>query len=418
MAENFTAKQKEIVARKMGYDGPMQMFDEYLASTPSDAQRYAAVTSKFAERMAKGGMVVGKASVKKFAVGGDVDKFGNPIAQSSGNPFGEITTQQVVYGPDGKAYGNPAIARNAGVNQYYREDGTAYPVQQPQAAGGPTTTPISTVAPDAGAPTLTAAPSYTAATTAVTDAMRIASPTAPAAAQATPEQITEAATATPSAPVTAATVAPTFAAPSIAESLAAMPAVKGAVSDAATVKAVTQEPTTTAVGGVEAAQATATTVAPVAERTVQAGEMVAGPAVDMAKVEESLAKTQAAQGVVAEEMTVQGQLNKLLTNFDAGKPPAWAAASCKICPIDRLLPLILVSNVLLFLGRNLIKLFKLVLRTLRQLVTLLIETLMPLLPLLLRMPVLPALQTLPICQRVMLCSLLKQHRLLLLRQPI
>jgi hypothetical protein len=39
----------------------------------------------------------------------------------------EATTQQVVYGPDGKAYGNPAIARNAGVNQYYREDGTPYP---------------------------------------------------------------------------------------------------------------------------------------------------------------------------------------------------------------------------------------------------------------------------------------------------
>jgi len=42
----------------------------------------------------------------------------------------EVTTQQVVYGPDGKAYGNPAIARNAGVNQYYREDGTPYPVAQ------------------------------------------------------------------------------------------------------------------------------------------------------------------------------------------------------------------------------------------------------------------------------------------------
>ena len=47
----------------------------------------------------------------------------------------EVTTQQVVYGPDGKAYGNPAIARNAGVNQYYREDGTPYPVATPAASG-------------------------------------------------------------------------------------------------------------------------------------------------------------------------------------------------------------------------------------------------------------------------------------------
>jgi len=313
MAENFTAKQKEIVARKMGYDGPMQMFDEYLASTPSDAQRYAAVTSKFAERMAKGGMVVAKVPMRKYAEGGNVL-------------------------PEGYSYDAPpmgaysAVIPNEGMVYAYSPTGDR--IQVPR-SGPPTTppklitTPISTVAPDAGAPTLTAAPGYTAATTEVTDAMRIASPTAPAAAQAIPAQIAEAATATPSAPVTAATVAPTFAAPSVAESLAAMPAVQGAVSDAATAKAVTQEPTTTAVGGVEAAQATATTVAPVAERTVQAGEMVAGPAVDMAKVEESLAKTQAAQGVVAEEMTVQGQLNKLLTNFDAGKPPAWAAASMR-----------------------------------------------------------------------------------------
>jgi hypothetical protein len=57
MKENFTAKQKEVVARKMGYDGPMQMFDEFLMSRPSDAQRYASITSKFAENMARGGVV-------------------------------------------------------------------------------------------------------------------------------------------------------------------------------------------------------------------------------------------------------------------------------------------------------------------------------------------------------------------------
>jgi len=57
MKENFTATQKEVVARKMGYNGPMQMFDEFLMSRPSDAQRYASITSKFAENMAKGGMV-------------------------------------------------------------------------------------------------------------------------------------------------------------------------------------------------------------------------------------------------------------------------------------------------------------------------------------------------------------------------
>lgn len=255
MAENFTAKQKEIVARKMGYDGPMQMFDEYLASTPSDAQRFAAITSKFAERMAKGGMV------KKLQVGGIVT-----------TPTSEETL-------------TPAID--------------------------------------------TTGTSYTAATTEVTDAMKIAAPPLTAAEQATPAQIAEAATAAAPTPVVSGTITPTLATTAIAEELAKTPTVEGKVSEEALAKAVTQEPATTAVGGVEAAQTTAATVAPVAERKVQEGELIAGPTVDQARVAEALAKTQAAQGVVSEEMTVQGQLNKLLTDFDAGKPPPWAAATMR-----------------------------------------------------------------------------------------
>lgn len=62
MSENFTAKQREIIARKMGYDGPMQMFDEYLAASPADSARFSGIVSK----MAKGGFV------KKYSVGGAV----------------------------------------------------------------------------------------------------------------------------------------------------------------------------------------------------------------------------------------------------------------------------------------------------------------------------------------------------------
>jgi hypothetical protein len=73
---NFTSKQKEIVARKMGYDGPMQMFDEFLSASPSDAQRYSAITSKFVERMAKGGFVKG------YAAGGMVTKISDAEIKS------------------------------------------------------------------------------------------------------------------------------------------------------------------------------------------------------------------------------------------------------------------------------------------------------------------------------------------------
>lgn len=66
MKETFTATQREIVARKMGYEGPMQKFDEFLMSTPSEAQRYSDITTKFSQKMAKGGVV------RRYADGGVV----------------------------------------------------------------------------------------------------------------------------------------------------------------------------------------------------------------------------------------------------------------------------------------------------------------------------------------------------------
>jgi hypothetical protein len=71
MAENFTAKQREIVARKLGYDGPMQGFNNFINSSPALGMKYAAISDKFATRMAKGG-VVAKAPRRKFAAGGAV----------------------------------------------------------------------------------------------------------------------------------------------------------------------------------------------------------------------------------------------------------------------------------------------------------------------------------------------------------
>jgi trimeric autotransporter adhesin len=67
--KDFTSQQKEIVARKLGYDGPMQGFDEFIASSPALGAKYAAITGKFAERMAKGGLVKMK---RKFQAGGAV----------------------------------------------------------------------------------------------------------------------------------------------------------------------------------------------------------------------------------------------------------------------------------------------------------------------------------------------------------
>jgi hypothetical protein len=59
--------------------------------------------------------------------------------------------------------------------------------------------------------------------------------------------------------------------------------------------------------------------------------MISGTGVDMTQAEALAAQTaaSAAQGTVTEDMTVQGQLNKVLSNFDAGNPPPWAASTMR-----------------------------------------------------------------------------------------
>ena len=205
---------------------------------------------------------------------------------------------------------------------------TLPPIINTKTGGGITTGGGLTV--DAkGAPVLGAAPFITAAQTEMTAGM---TPTAAQAGATQQAGVTNIAAPTPVSlptPITTPTITAASASGGVTTTLAGLAAQTGTVSDAAKIAAATQEPITTAVAGMEAAQGVAGTVQGAPTRTVQEGEMVSGPAVDMAKVEQTLAQTQAAQGVVTEDMTVQGQLNKLLTNFDAGSPPPWAAASMR-----------------------------------------------------------------------------------------
>lgn len=50
MKDNFTEQQREIVARKMGFEGPMQNFGEFLMSSPAAAGQYGAVASKLGQK--------------------------------------------------------------------------------------------------------------------------------------------------------------------------------------------------------------------------------------------------------------------------------------------------------------------------------------------------------------------------------
>ena len=310
MAETFTAKQKEIVARKLGYDGPMQGFDDFVASSPALSTQYSMLSDKFVTRMAQGGMVR-----KNYGVGGDVtfsEGITNATLETKAQEYSNLISS-------GYSDAQIKAAADATFGTQSATDWAAL-----QAAAKPAVTAPTTMT---GAPTAPTATTYTAAQTDLPE------PTAVVTAAPTVQgQVTNVAAPTPVSlptPITAPTVTAATAAPAITGMLTGLEAQQGVVSAPALATAATQAPETTAVAGVEAAQGVAGTVQGAPTREVQAGEMVAGPAVDMAKVEQTLAQTQAAQGVVTDEMTVQGQLNKLLTNFDAGTPPAWAAASMR-----------------------------------------------------------------------------------------
>ena len=129
--------------------------------------------------------------------------------------------------------------------------------------------------------------------------------------------------------VTGTTIAADAAQSKVETALNKVAAETGTVSDKAQATAVSMKPEDTALSGVQAAQGTATQVVAPTDRKLETGELVTGSAVDMARVEDTLAKAKAAEGTVTEEMTTQGQLNKLLTDFDAKAPPPWASASIR-----------------------------------------------------------------------------------------
>lgn len=184
----------------------------------------------------------------------------------------------------------------------------------------PTTNTVPSVnIPQVTAATIPSTPEQLVSTTgAPTQAAQIAGATVPGVAQVTP-----------TTPQAAATMEATTATGAVAGELAGLQPEQGAVSQQAQVQAATMEPTSTALKDLQAAQGVAGQVTGAPTRELVAGELIEGPTVDRAAVEATLAQNEAAQGVVTEDMTVQGQLAKLTSNFEANNPPAWAAGALR-----------------------------------------------------------------------------------------
>lgn len=114
----FTGEQTEVLARKLGFKGPMDQFSNFLKSDPANSQKFHAYESK-AQAMvnsakekrgfAEGGAIPGDPSLPATVTGvtttstdkkGKVTSTVNPVVTPSTTSAGAVTTADMVANPD------------------------------------------------------------------------------------------------------------------------------------------------------------------------------------------------------------------------------------------------------------------------------------------------------------------------------
>lgn len=318
-------QQDERVARNIiGYKGPMESFNKFLESDPAKKQQYLMATARVQDRV----------NLKRMAKGGMVD---NIIKMQSG---GLATEDQV------KNLFTENLARDAraeDVAEYTKftpeqvkrfiESSSEYGERQKQLERDKLKeiVPGMNLAPEerelAADEKVTA---QTMGTDAVTDVKFTPIEKGSLQIVSDPRTLVAEQAKMVSPMPTATTYTAETTQSNVIDKLAELSAQVTSLSESAKVTAEEKVPTTTKVSDITAEEiASARTVEGAPVRTEQAGEMVSGSAVKMADAELEIAKNQAAQSSATPEMTVAGQLDKLLQDFNAGNPPAWASAGMR-----------------------------------------------------------------------------------------
>ena len=272
MFKGFKPQGMQKIANKMGYQGAMENFDNYLEQNP-DKQREMIVYQDAAKQMAKGGVV-------KLQTGGQVQP--RQLSQSY------VPPQQSA---QGKQIGQVAAER----------------MQTPGLPTGATITPVGTkieqgqiVDPRAGQMQGDIAVDPALATTTITR-----QPTVTQANLMDVDQRSQQVDTTLDAVQTAQTN-----------------------EDDPRAKVVAAQQTASSVGNLNAAQGNAIKMDNPVQRSIQDGELVTGVA-NAQTASQFAEQIQAAETTPSEQATVQGQLASLTQNFDATNPPAWAAGALR-----------------------------------------------------------------------------------------
>ena len=119
----------------------------------------------------------------------------------------------------------------------------------------------------------------------------------------------------------------TASAPAVAGVVDKTKAVVGTVDPNELVTAAQQ--TTSAIQDMKADEGAAYIMTNPVKREIQAGELLTGSSVDMAKVKDLTESIQAAEATPSKQATVQGQLENLMEGFEGGNTPPWASKAMK-----------------------------------------------------------------------------------------
>ena len=266
--KGYSEDQMKRIASKLGHTGGLDTLDGYLQGNPNAMNKYNSLNSAVTKRYSMGGTVTGR-----YAVGGTVAP------------------------PEGILYDKDSVIGQTTLNQSLN----------PRLPTG-SATQVATTETNADQLMSTTAGQVTGTTVADT----------PVAASTT--------TATAGSPIETSLATTTTAAPAVTTALEGIDAAQGTVQAPAQVTAAQKEGTS--VSTLDAAQTTATQVEGAPTRTLEGGELV-NPVADAAKAAAFTEQITAAQADPSARATVQGQLATLMTSFDEGKTPAWAAGAMR-----------------------------------------------------------------------------------------
>ncbi len=285
MFKAFKPEAMNKIANAMGYQGDMNQFQQYVEQDPARQQQMNMYTNA-ARKMAAGGMV------KKMAVGG-----------TTTNPSGTQAATPTVTKPTKAVKNKKGKITTPGIAQYS--------VEQMYTPGVPV-----------GGTTI-------AAETQVDAEQDVAEGTGELTDEVVDVQAEQATTTTAAAPAAKAAnvIQAVEAAPAVDAAMLATEAAQADPNDPRAQVTAAQQ-TASSVGNLQAAQGTATLISNPVQRQIQQGELISGAA-NAATAAQFTEQIQAAQATPSQQATLQGQLDGLMTQFQGGNTPAWAAGAMR-----------------------------------------------------------------------------------------